>query len=118
MDFSVPEKLSKDVERFKVFLQENLVPNLSDWTRDKTVPRSFYQTMGQGGWTGFTWEKGRIERDAFLKEALLVEQLGSISPGVAVAALAHADLGLMGLWLFGSEKLKKKYGKKAVLGET
>ena len=53
-----------------------------------------------------------------MREALLSEQLAIISPGVAVAVLAHADLGLMGLWLFGSEDLKKKYGPKAVRGET
>jgi alkylation response protein AidB-like acyl-CoA dehydrogenase len=118
MDFSIPETLSKDVERFKDFLQETLVPNLSVWTRDKTIPRNFYQDLGREGWFGFTWEKDGIEKQDALREVLLVEQLGIISPGVAVAALAHADLGLMGLWLFGSEKLKQKYGEKAVIGET
>jgi alkylation response protein AidB-like acyl-CoA dehydrogenase len=44
--------------------------------------------------------------------------MATISPGVAVATLAHVDLGLMGLWLFGSEKLKQKYGEGAVRGET
>ena len=118
MDFSIPETLSRDVDHFKRFLQETLVPNLSAWTRDKTLPRNFYQDMGREGWFGFSWEKDRIERQSFLREALLVEQFGIISPGVAVAALAHSDLGMMGLWLFGSEKLKQKYGEKAVLGET
>lgn len=118
MDFSIPENFSKDVERFKAFLQETVLPNLSAWTRDGALPRSFYEVMGREGWFGFTWEKDRIERQAFLREACLVEQLGMISPGVAVAALAHADLGIMGLWLFGSEKLKKRYGEKAILGKT
>jgi alkylation response protein AidB-like acyl-CoA dehydrogenase len=118
MDFSIPETLKSDVDRFKGFLKETLVPNLSGWTRDKTVPRSFFQDMGREGWFGFTFEKEKLERHSFLREALLVEQLGVISPGVAVAALAHADLGLMGLWLFGDEKLKKQYGERAVRGET
>lgn len=118
MDFSIPENLSRDVKRFNGFLQEHLVPNLSAWYRDKTVPRSFYHDMGRGGWFGFTWEKDRLEREASLKGALLIEQLGIISPGVAVASLAHTDLGLMGLWLFGSDKLKQHYGPSGLLGET
>jgi alkylation response protein AidB-like acyl-CoA dehydrogenase len=37
---------------------------------------------------------------------------------VAVAVLAIVDLGLTGLWLFGSEGLKQKYAKTAIKGET
>jgi len=40
------------------------------------------------------------------------------SPAVAVAALAHVDLGLMGLLLFGSERLHKAYGRSAAQGKT
>jgi len=118
MDFYIPENLSQDVERFKEFLQEHLVPNLSAWYRDKTVPNSFYQAMGRGGWFGFIWEKDQLQKQSYIREILLVEQLGIISPGVAVATLAHADLGLIGLWLFGSDKLKKRYGGGGVLGST
>ena len=32
--------------------------------------------------------------------------------------LAHQDLGLTGLWLFGSPLLQRKYGPSAVLGKT
>ena len=110
MDFSVPEAISKDVDRFKGFLKEALVPNLSEWYREKVVPRTFFQDMGREGWFGFSYEKDRLERQSFVREALLVEQLAMVSPGVAVAVLAHMDLGLMGLWLFGSDDLKKRYG--------
>jgi short/branched chain acyl-CoA dehydrogenase len=118
MDFSVPETISKDVDRFKGFLKEALVPNLSEWYREKAVPRTFFQDMGREGWFGFSYEKDRLERQSFVREALLVEQLAMMSPGVAVAVLAHMDLGLMGLWLFGSDDLKKRYGASGALGET
>ena len=118
MDFSIPEGISKDVDRFKGFLKEALVPNLPGWYRGKSVPRSFFEDMGREGWFGFSYEKDRLERQSFVREALLVEQLAMISPGVAVAVLAHMDLGLMGLWLFGSDDLKKKYGASGAHGET
>ena len=63
MDFSIPERLSADVARFKEFLQKKLVPNLTSWTRDNALPRHFYQAMGQGGWFGFTWKKESLERE-------------------------------------------------------
>jgi alkylation response protein AidB-like acyl-CoA dehydrogenase len=49
---------------------------------------------------------------------LIQEELAKLSPGVAVAVLAHINLGLTGLFLFGSEDLQKKYGEAAVNGET
>ena len=118
MDFSIPSKLTKDADRFKMFLGEKLLPNLSTWYHEGAIPRSFYADVGKGGWFGFTWKGGRLDRQTYMREALFSEQLAIMSPGVAVAVLAHADLGLMGLWFFGSEDLKQKYGPKAVRGET
>jgi alkylation response protein AidB-like acyl-CoA dehydrogenase len=73
--------------------------------------------MGSGGWYGFSVQNGRLEKHAALREALLAETLASVSPGVAIAALAHIDLGLMGLYLFGAESLVARYGPAAVSGE-
>ncbi|MBW2410800.1 MAG: acyl-CoA dehydrogenase [Deltaproteobacteria bacterium] len=44
--------------------------------------------------------------------------MAKISPGVAVAILAHIDLGLSGLYHFGSKRLRKKFGIPAVQGKT
>ena len=118
MNFSVPENVSKDVERFKGFLKTSLVPDLSKWYKERAIPRSFFQDLGRKGWFGFSYNRNRLERQSFVKEALMVEQLATISPGVAVALLAHVDLGLMGLWLFGSDDLKEMYGERGALGET
>jgi short/branched chain acyl-CoA dehydrogenase len=74
--------------------------------------------MGQGGWFCFESKEDRLVKGSSLKEALLCEQLAILSPGVAVAVLAHADLGLTGLWHFGSEKLQKAYGHSAIRGKT
>jgi len=49
---------------------------------------------------------------------MLAETLAKVSPGIAVAILAHIDLGLAGLHLFGSEYLQKKFGVPAVQGKV
>jgi alkylation response protein AidB-like acyl-CoA dehydrogenase len=74
--------------------------------------------MGKGGWFGIELKKDQLLKGSALREALVVEELAKVSPGVAVAALAQIDLGLMGLLLFGSDSLKKHYGDSAVRGKT
>jgi len=118
MDFSIPLEFSEDVKRFNDFLNAQLVPNLSAWYREGAVPRSFHRAMGQEGWFGFEIKKDQLVKHSSLKAVLLGEQLALRSPGVAVASLAHVDLGLTGLWRFGSEKLHKAYGHSTIRGET
>jgi len=118
MDFSIPQDLAEDLAIFKEFINQQVVPNISTWYKEGSVPRDFYLSMGKDGWLGFKIKDGDLLKQPTLGKALVQEQLSIISPGVAVAILAHVDLGLMGLWLFGSEKLKQKYAEKAVRGET
>jgi len=118
MDFSIPLDLSEEVAHFNTFLEEKLVPELSTWYQSGAVPRRFFSAMGGGGWLGFSFQEARLSKLPALRAALLGEQLAMLSPGVAVAILAHVDLGLTGLWLFGSDMIKERYGKAAVRGET
>jgi len=118
MDFSIPTDLSSDVDRLKRLLNKHVVPNLSDWYQNKSLPRGFFMTLGKEGWLGFKMKNGVLEKLSALRGAIVSEQLATLSPGVAVALLAQVDLGLTGLWLFGSEKLKQKYSDSAVKGET
>jgi hypothetical protein len=60
MDFSIPQELSEDLAIFKEFINQHLVPNLSSWYREKSVPRSFYLAMGEDGWLGFEMKDSRF----------------------------------------------------------
>ena len=118
MDFAIPSEISQDIDRFKDFIRFNLAPNLSTWTREKTIPADFFHLMGKGDWYGFRNEGGRLVRGSALREAVISEELAKTSPGVAIAALAHIDLGLMGLTLFGSQQLLQTYGSAAAKGKS
>jgi alkylation response protein AidB-like acyl-CoA dehydrogenase len=118
MDFSIPREFSDDVARFKLFLEKQVTPHLSDWYQQKSMPRGFFESMAKGGWFNFTFKNGKLSKLSALRSALIGEQLAMVSPGIAVARLAHADLGLTGLWLFGSETLHNKYVESVVKGET
>lgn len=118
MDFEIPEQMVQEKENLKAFLSSRVTPQLAAWYRDGAVPRSLFPAFGSEGRLGFEMKKGRLEKHPALRGAFVAEELAKISPGVAVAVLAHVDLGLTALWLFGAPEIKEKYGPKSVTGET
>jgi alkylation response protein AidB-like acyl-CoA dehydrogenase len=118
MDFSLPPPLSDDLNRFKEFIRSQVIPELTGWNKKKKIPKHFFRAMGEGGWYGLRLKDNRLTRGSALREALLAEELAKVSPGVAVAVLAHIDLGLTGLHLFGSERQQQKFGIPAAQGNS
>jgi alkylation response protein AidB-like acyl-CoA dehydrogenase len=118
MDFSFPLELSSEIERFKRAARSLLESDLEAWYRQRSLPRAFFREMGRAGGYGYAVVDGRLIKRSAFREALLAEELARRSPGAAIAALAHADLGMMGLFLFGSEDLQRRYGASALNGET
>jgi short/branched chain acyl-CoA dehydrogenase len=118
MDFSIPIQLAEDAKRFEVFARDSLAPHLPAWCRQRELPRTFFRELGQGGWYGFSFADGRLIKQPALREALIAEGFARLSPGAAIAALAHADLGLMGLFLHGAGDLQHRYGEAALEGRT
>jgi alkylation response protein AidB-like acyl-CoA dehydrogenase len=117
MGFSIPAALSQELDSFKIFLERHLKPKLSTWYKKGEVPLDFYHDMGKTGWYGFRMKDHHLVKNSALRESLIQEELAKLSPGVAVAVLAHVNLGLTGLFLYGSENLQKTYGQAAVNGE-
>ncbi|HSV92265.1 MAG TPA: acyl-CoA dehydrogenase family protein, partial [Desulfobacterales bacterium] len=118
MDFSIPQPLKDDVDHTIARIAEEIGPQLQAWYREGKLPREFFTLVGEAGGYGFELDRGRIVRRPSLREALLTEALARLSGGAAVAALAHADLGVMGLCLFGGESLQGRYGRDALAGRT
>jgi alkylation response protein AidB-like acyl-CoA dehydrogenase len=118
MDFSIPKAEAGEVARFVGLLNGPFGSRLTQWFRQRELPRAFFSELGTGGWYGFEFEGGRIRRRSAFRQALITEEFAKVSPGAAVAALAHADLGLMALALFGSEALQSRFGPAAVAGQA
>ena len=118
LDFAIPAAISQDLDRLRDFIRTQLVPDHPSWTQKQKIPATFFHRMGEGGWYGFKIKGGCLIRGSALREAMIAEELAKASPGVAIAALAHVDLGLMGLFLFGSQRLHQTYGTSAVQGKT
>ena len=118
MDFSIPHTLSEEIASFKKFIKNRIISELPGWYQRQEIPTEFFREMGAGGWYGIELKEGCLFRGSALREALIAEELAKVSPGVAVAVLAHVDLGLMALLLFGSDDLKARYGSSAAMGEV
>ncbi len=116
MDFSIPAEISEEIDRFEAFIKTDIMPELPGWCQRRGLPRTFFEKMGKQGWYGWKSDNGSLVRKSALKESLIAEALAKTSPGVAIAALAHVDLGLVGLGLFGSKQLQQTYGIPAVEG--
>jgi alkylation response protein AidB-like acyl-CoA dehydrogenase len=118
MDFAVPDNVTKDLEEFTNFLRNRVDPFLTEWYKKEVIPREFFQNLGQEGWLGFKQKNGQFVEQSYLTQTLLMEKLAQISPGVAVAVLVQISLGMVPLFLFGSEAQKATHLPSAARGET
>ncbi len=117
MDFKMPAETTEEIRLFKKFISTNIKPHLSQWYAQGEIPRIFFQQMGAGGWFDFKCIDGNLQKLSALRCAMIAEEMAKVSPGVAIAGLVHVHLGLIGLWLFGSRKLKEKYSLSAIKGQ-
>ena len=58
MDFAVPPSMSKELDRFREFINTHVKPDLKSWTRQRELPPAFFQVMGEGGWFGLRFRDG------------------------------------------------------------
>jgi alkylation response protein AidB-like acyl-CoA dehydrogenase len=118
MPFTASDQSNNEQLQFRQFLEKHLVPHLSGWYGKREIPRSFFRAMGSEDWFNFTVKEGRMSIRSAFRESMIMEESAKISPGVAVAVLVQGDLGLMGLYLFGSAGLKERYAAPALKGEV
>jgi alkylation response protein AidB-like acyl-CoA dehydrogenase len=118
MDFSIPKEVTEDVRKFKSFIDARIVPHLPEWNEESAIPRELFQEMGANGWLAFDAKEGGYREQSAIKQAVLMDCLARVSPGVAVAVLVQISLGTKGLSLFASEDQKAAYRDAAIRGET
>jgi alkylation response protein AidB-like acyl-CoA dehydrogenase len=118
MDFEIPTKSAESLDNYKSFLNKRMTPYLSTWYGEGSVPRSFFEEMGSRGLLAYTRSGGAIVEESAVQQALWLEELSRISPGVAVAVLVQISLGMKGLVLFGSDRHKEALFDSASQGKT
>ncbi len=107
-----------DLLALRAQLKEELLPDLKKWLRDGSIPRRLFTTLGRKGLLGVTLDGEQPVLAPCSQRARILEESARLSAGVAIAILAHVDLGFTGLQLFGDPILQQTYGPGAARGET
>lgn len=103
--------------RLKVFLEQEVTPNVEQWEKDHIVPRSIWQKFGKAGFLcpTVTPEYGGIGGD-FRYSIIVAEEL-SYTFHSGLAATLHSDVVVPYLDSFGSKEQKEKYLPGCVSGD-
>ncbi|MCE5336524.1 MAG: acyl-CoA/acyl-ACP dehydrogenase [Desulfobacteraceae bacterium] len=117
MDFRVPAEFAKNLEEYSRFLSQRLTPLMAGWYAERVIPRDFFAELAARGWLGFDAVDGGFREQPALQQAMLLEHLGTISPGVGVSVLVQISLGAKGVVLFGNEEQKSSLIPRAARGE-
>jgi acyl-CoA dehydrogenase len=103
-------------ERLRTFLAQEVSPYADQWEKEKIVPKSVWQKMGQAGFlcTDIPPEYGGIGGD-FLYSLIVAEEMTKTCQ-TGLATPLHSDIVVPYISSFGSEELKKKYLPGCVSG--
>ena len=111
------EKHNEFRERLRSFLAKEVIPFADEWERDKLVPKSVWQKMGQKGFLCYMLkpEYGGLGGDFLYNIIVSEEMVRTLQSGLT--ATLHSDIIVPYIDSFGSEELKQKYLPKCASGD-
>ena len=118
MDFALPEATARRLKSYQRLIEDIVRPGCRQWYRHGALPHDVFADMGAASGLGLTLSGGRLSAVPYLENALMMETLGKVSPGVAIAILAHVDLGAMALIEHASDDLHARYATPVMEGST
>jgi alkylation response protein AidB-like acyl-CoA dehydrogenase len=104
-------------ERLRGFLAKEVTPFVDQWEKDRIVPKSVWQKMGQEGFLCMDVSPEYGGRGAdFLYSVIVLEEL-TRTWHTGLAAALHSDIVVPYISSYGSEELKQKYLPGCVSGD-
>jgi acyl-CoA dehydrogenase len=101
------------------YVEREVLPNVELWERERAIPRSLLDEMGDLGFFGLRIPEryGGIEM-GHLASVVFAEQLGrSTSGGFAITVLVHTDLATPYVTNFGSDEQRERWLPGFATGE-
>ncbi|MBU1171514.1 MAG: acyl-CoA dehydrogenase family protein [Proteobacteria bacterium] len=104
-------------ERFRAFIETQVLPHAETWEKDHFVPRDVWRAMGREGFlcTSVAKEYGGLGGD-FIYSAIVCEEMAS-SMQTGLAPTLHSDVVVPYIDEYGSLEQKKKYLPGCVTGD-
>jgi len=104
-------------KRLKIFLDQEVVPHIEQWEKEKIIPKTIWKKMGEQGFLcpGLPTEYGSIGGD-FLHSVIVTKQLARTNHN-GLAAFLHSDIVVPYIESYGSVKQREKYLPGCVTGD-
>ena len=103
------DKHHKFREKTRAFVEKEIIPNVDQWEKDKIVPKSAWQKMGQEGLLCTTIPKKYGGPGYDLLYAVIVAEELALSNHYGLHAVLHSDVAAPYIYSYGSEYLRNKY---------
>ena len=102
----------------KKMLEKEAYPYYDEWEKNRDIPRSFWEKLGENGFLCPTVseEYGGLGLD-FGYSAVLIEELERVGASAASGIALHSDIVLPYIEAYGTEEQKQKYIPKSITGE-
>ena len=105
-------------EKFRAFVDEEIIPNTDQWEKNHITPREIWQKMGREGYLCPCIAKayGGPGQD-FLHSVIIMEEMARSNQSGLMCNL-HSDIIVPYIDTFGTEEQKKKYLPGCISGDT
>ncbi|MEW6439727.1 MAG: acyl-CoA dehydrogenase family protein [bacterium] len=104
MDFDCSPEAKAFGKQVRDVLERRISPEYPQWKAANTTPARMFEILGEEGLLGFRAEgDGAVRPIPWLLNVHFYSEAAQFSGGLAIAAFAHAQLGLQALCSFGSE---------------
>ena len=104
-------------ERLRTFLAKEVTPYAEEWEKNKLVPKSVWQKMGQEGFLCYMLEPKYGGLGGDLLYCVIVSEEMVRTHQAGLTATLHSDIVVPYIHSFGTEDLKQKYLPKCASGD-
>lgn len=109
MNFAFTQEQEMLRNAVKEFVEKEVAPNAAKWDEEDYCPVELFPKMGEIGIAGvFVPEEYGGVGMGWTERAIVLEEIGRHSAGLALALMTH-HLGIAAILRYGNEEQKKKY---------
>lgn len=118
MDFRLSAEQEQIRDMVREFAEKEIRPHIMEWDEAQHFPIDVMKKLGELGMLGviFPEEYGGAGL-SYIDYVNVIEELGAVESGIALAVAAHNSLCTGHIFVAGSEEQKQKYMPKLTSGE-
>ncbi|MBW3564869.1 MAG: acyl-CoA dehydrogenase family protein [Acidobacteria bacterium] len=118
MDFRLSAEQEQIRDMVREFAEKEIRPHIMEWDEAQHFPVDVMKKLGELGMLGviFPEEYGGAGL-SYIDYVNVIEELGAVESGIALAVAAHNSLCTGHIFVAGSEEQKQKYMPKLTSGE-